>query len=171
VLDMLDARCYLLDAVEGPDRRIHAAVAGDPRAAFRAGAELCRPLFTTPAPRTKRLVLSDRDPLASSLYQATKMVAMASELVAPGGVVVLAAECADGTGPKQVVNQAIYEIGVKPRLPVEHRVALISSLDRAEVEQTYCEWAASVEPLLDGPALVVPDCAGSLLYDVSKTPL
>lgn len=165
VLDLV-APCFLLDTVEGPDRRQHGAVAGDPRLAFRNGAELCRPLYTVAAPRARCLLLSDREPIASSLYQASKMVAMAAALVEPGGVVVIAAPCPAGTGPVDVVNRAIYEIGLAPRLPERHAIHLLSGLPADAVRETYCEPVEDLRALLRGPVVAVPDCAGSLLYDV-----
>lgn len=165
-LDLVGIPCFLLDTVEGPDKRQHHAVAGDPREAFRFGAELCRPLFLTDAPRARRLLLSDREPIAGSLYQASKMVAMAAELLEPGGVVILAVECRHGPGPIDVVNQAIYEIGLKPRLPEDHSILLCSSLSAGVVETTYCRHVERLADVLDGPVVAVPDAAGSLLYRV-----
>jgi lactate racemase len=107
--------------------------------------------------------------VTASLYQASKLVAAAAPLLVPGGRIVVAAECWQGTGPLDIVNQGIYEIGIKPRLPAAHRVILVSSLPRDEVEQTYCEWAPSVEAALvddDDPPTVLPR-AGRLLCQVA----
>ncbi|HTE49958.1 MAG TPA: lactate racemase domain-containing protein [Kofleriaceae bacterium] len=159
---------FLLNAVLDDDGATRAAVAGDTRLAFRAGAALCEPLYRVRAPTSRRVVVSGRLPVTGSLYQASKLVAAAAPLVAPGGTVILVAECGQGTGPVATVNEAIYAIGIKPRLPADHRVVLVSDLSPATVEQTYCEWAPSVEAALaaagSDPPTVLPR-AGSLLVE------
>jgi lactate racemase len=147
---MLPAASFLLNLVVDPDEGAQSAVAGDVVAAFRIGAARCDPLARVAAPRARVVVVSGRLPVVGSLYQASKLVAAAAPLVTPGGAVVLAAECPHGTGPIETVNEGIYEIGIRPRLPAKHRVVLVSSLGRAEVERSYCGWAASVEEALAG---------------------
>jgi lactate racemase len=166
---LLPRPVFLLNAVLDDDGAPRAAVAGDPQGAFRVGAALCDPLYRVTAPASRTLIVSGRGPVTASLYQASKLVAAAAPLLVPGGRIVVAAECWQGTGPLDIVNQGIYEIGIKPRLPAEHRVILVSSLPRDEVEQTYCEWAPSVEAALvddDDPPTVLPR-AGRLLCQVA----
>lgn len=163
---------FLLNAVLDDDGVARAAVAGDMRLAFRAGADLCEPLFRVRARQSRRIIVSGRGPVTASLYQASKLVAAAAPLLAPGGTVIVAAECGQGTGPLDIVNRGIYEIGIKPRLPPDHRIVLVSSLPRDEVEQTYCHWAPSVEAALeavdtDEPPTVMPRAA-SLLCRVAS---
>ena len=62
------------------------------------------------------VIASDALPVTASLYQAAKIAAAAAPLVEPGGTLVVAAECTDGIGPLDVVNEAIFRIGVLPRL-------------------------------------------------------
>jgi lactate racemase len=164
---LLPRPTFLLNAVLDDDGAARSAVAGDVALAFRAGAAQCEPLYRVTAPVSRRVVVSGRGPVTSSLYQASKLVAAAAPLVPPGGTVIVAAECSQGTGPIDVVNQAIYEIGVKPRLPADHRIVLVSGLDRADVERTYCNWAPSVEAALadagDDPPTVLPRAAALLV--------
>lgn len=165
---LVPAPVFLLNAVIDDDGIARAAVAGDIRLAFRAGAALCGDLYRARAPRSRRVVVSGRHPVTASLYQASKLVAAAAPLVLPGGAVILAAECGDGTGPLATVNEAIYAIGIRPRLPPDHRIVLVSSLSPATVAETYCEWAPSVEAALaatgDDPPTVLPR-AGSILVE------
>lgn len=166
---MVPARAFLLDCVLDADGAAVGAVAGDVRAAYRAGAELARPLFAVRAPRSRAVVVSDKLPLTASLYQASKLAATGADLLEPGGTLVMAAECGDGVGPIEVVNRKIWEIGIRPRLPVDHRVVLVSSMPRALVEQTYCAWAATVEEALagnDARPTVLPR-AGDALVEVA----
>jgi len=80
VLDFLPAPPFLLNAVVDDDGHARAAVAGDVRAAFRAGAARCAPLYTVRAPRARTVVVSGRGPITASLYQASKLVAAAAPL-------------------------------------------------------------------------------------------
>lgn len=166
---LVPAPIFLVNAVYGPDGQMHAAVAGDVRAAFRAGADLARPWFTVRAPRAGLVIASDRLPVSASLYQAAKIAAATAPLVADGGTLAIVAQCPDGIGPLQTVNEAIFRIGVLPRLPPGARIVLVSGLDREEVAQTLVSYAESLDPVLaasSGPVVVVPR-ASQLICEVS----
>jgi lactate racemase len=153
----LPAPLYLVNGVCGPDNEIRAVVAGDVDAAFRAGVAMARPWFTVPGVTAPTVIASDVLPVTASLYQASKIAAAVAPLVEPGGMIVLVAECAEGIGPLEVVNQAIYEIGVKPRLPPGVRIALVSAMAREVVGPSYATWAARPEDVIaPGRVLVVP---------------
>jgi nickel-dependent lactate racemase len=159
---------FLVNGVCAPDNRVHAAVAGDPLHAFRAGASLARAWFSARSPRAPLVIASDALPVTASLYQAAKIAAAVAPLVLEGGTIAIVAECAEGVGPLDVVNEAILRIGVLPRLPPGVRVRLISGLDRATVEATLIEYASSLSEVLDetaGPIVVVPR-ASQLLFEV-----
>ena len=165
VAAMLPARLFLLDVVCDPEDEARDAVAGHVIEAFRAGAELARPWFSAQAPRARAIVVSDRLPVTASLYQASKLVAAVAPLAEDDVTIVVVAECGDGIGPVDVVNQAIYEIGLRPRLPERHRIVLVSSLSDAQVAPSYATWAPSVEAALAGAAgpIVVAPRAGHLI--------
>jgi nickel-dependent lactate racemase len=166
IVDALPVRPFLLNVVTDAAGGAQAAVAGDVREAFRRGAELCAPLFRADLPEADVIVVSDELPLAGNLYQASKLVASVAPRLRPGGHIVLAAECPEGTGPIRVVNEAIYEIGLKPRLPAEHTVHLVSSLPAAVVEGSYCVHAPSVESVLElagGGRIAVLPRAGDVI--------
>ncbi len=166
---LLDTPTFLLNGLCGPDDQIHGAVAGDLVAAFRAGAELVRPWFTVRAPRSPLVIASDALPVTASLYQAAKIAAAVAPLVTEGGTLALVAECPDGIGPLDVVNDAIFRIGVLPRLAPGVTLALVSSLSPAEVGRTLLTHAPSLEPLLRRatPIVVVPR-ASRLLIEVAS---
>ena len=82
----------------------------------------------------------------------------AAPLVDPGGTLVVAAECRDGIGPLETVNEAIFRIGVLPRLPAGARLVLISDLGEA-ASATLFEPAVGLEDALastSGPITVIP---------------
>ncbi len=150
---------FLLNGVYRPDDQIEAVVAGDVVDAFREGANVAKRLFTVHASPSELVIASDALPVTASLYQAAKIAAATAPLVAPGGTLVIAAECRDGIGPLDVVNEAIFRIGVLPRLPPRARLVLVSDLGEPMTKRTLLDYAASVEPLIEaarGPVTVVP---------------
>jgi nickel-dependent lactate racemase len=165
---LLTTPTFLLNGVCGPDDRVHGAVAGDPIFAFRAGVEIARPWFTVRAPRSSLVIASDALPVTASLYQAAKIAAAVAPLVAPGGTLLLVAECADGVGPLDIVNDAIFRIGVLPRLAPGVTLALVSSLPAEIVGRTLLTHVPSIEPLLQAdPIVVVPRASRLLVEPVS----
>lgn len=166
---LLGTPTFLLNGVCAPDDRVHAAVAGDLLTAFRAGVELSRPWFTVRAPLSPLVIASDALPVTASLYQAAKIAAAAAPLVAAGGTLVLVAECPDGIGPLDVVNEAIFRIGVLPRLAPGATLHLVSSLSPDEVSRTLLSHAPSVEDVLQrvsGPLLLLPRASRLLVEPV-----
>jgi nickel-dependent lactate racemase len=156
VAGMLGARLWLLDGLCDPEDVVRGAVAGDIIEAFRAGCAQVAPWFGVDAPRAGCIVVSDALPVTASLYQASKLVAAVAPLLLDGGTIVVVAECPEGIGPVDVVNQGIYELGLRPRLPAEHRIVLVSGLTPAEVAPSYARWCESIERALE-------DCAGTVL--------
>ena len=149
---------FLLNGVCGPDGSVHAAVAGDRIAAFAHGVEIARPWFTVRARPAPLVIASDALPISATLYQAAKIAAAAAPLVEPNGELVVVAECADGIGPLDVVNEAILRIGVLPRLAHGARLSLVSALPRQLVEQTLIRYADAI-PAIDQRALVIPQAS------------
>lgn len=150
---------FLLDGVCGPDDRIHRVVSGDVGDAFREGVAIARPWFTTRARSASLVIASDALPITATLYQSAKIAAAAAPLVTPGGTLLVVAECGDGIGPLDVVNEAIFRIGVLPRLARDVRLVLVSSLTEGETRSTLLDYAPSVESVLaaeDGPVMVLP---------------
>ena len=141
------------------DGAIHAAVAGDPVEAFRAGVAIARPWFTVRGRRAPLVIASDVWPVTASLYQAAKIAAATADLVEVGGTLLIVAACEDGIGPLETVNEGIFRIGVLPRLPPRARLALFSRLSPAAVATTLLDHVESPSVLLDGsrgPVTIVP---------------
>lgn len=166
---LLQTPSFLLNGVCGPDSSIQRVVAGDPITAFRAGCELARPWFTARAPRSQLVIASDALPVSASLYQAAKIAAAAAPLVAENGTLAIVAECPEGTGPLETVNEAILRIGVLPRLPTGARLVLVSGLPRETVDATLCTYAPSVAALLDErpSSIAIVPRASQLLLEAS----
>lgn len=167
-VDMLQAQKFLLNIVADSRGGAQGAVAGHLTHAFRRGAALCEPFFRVDAPAAQTVVVSDQLPVTGSLYQASKLAAAAAPVLAENGTLIIVAECPHGIGPVDTVNRAIYEIGLAPRLPNGHRIVLVSGLDEREVKPSYCQWAPSVESVLQelgsqSSAVTILPKAGSLI--------
>lgn len=161
---------FLLNGVCDLDDHVRAAVAGDLVTAFRAGCEIARPWYSVRARAAPVVIASDALPVTASLYQAAKVAAAAAQLVEPNGTLVVAAECPDGIGPLDTVNEAIFRIGILPRLPPGVRLILVSSLGKAETDRTLLAYVESVELVLastPGRVLVIPH-ASKLLVEVAS---
>jgi len=91
---------FVLDVVLAEGRRVAAAFAGEPRAAHAAGIDFVRRETTQwiPRPVEAAVTSSAGYPLDLTFYQVVKGVTAASHIVKPGGIILLAAECAEGAG-------------------------------------------------------------------------
>ena len=158
---------FLVNGVCGPNGDIHAVVAGHVEQAFRQGVVLARPWFSVRASPAPLVIASDGLPTSASLYQAAKIAAAAAPLVAPNGTLVVAAECAEGIEPVDVVNEAIFRIGVLPRLAPGVSLVLVSSLDQATVSRTLLTYAPSVESQLANVRTLILPNASALLCEAA----
>lgn len=93
---------YALNAVLNEERQIVHALAGDPVAVMKAGIELVRKIFLVevPEPFDLMIVSPGGHPKDINLYQAQKALGHASLVTKPGGAVIVAAACPEGTGSK-----------------------------------------------------------------------
>lgn len=159
-------RTFLLNGVADAHGLLRAAVAGSLLSAFRAGATLASPWCRLSAPRSSCIVVADHPPVTDSLYQASKLVASVAHLLLPGGTIVIVAPCPSGIGPLDTVNRAIYDIGLRPRLPSPHSIHLVSSLPPSTVAPSYAapssSLAASISPFSE--LLLIPT-ASKLILD------
>jgi lactate racemase len=161
---------FMLNVVEAGGV-ITGAVAGDIVLAHREGVRQLRRWVEVRARPAPLVVVSAPLPVTGSLYQASKLVPPAGLLLQDGGVVIMAAECGEGTGPLKTVNEGIFTLGVSLYLPKRYTLFLVSGMDEATVRQTYARhapslaWAVAEAARLiggRGRVLVMPD-AGDLV--------
>jgi nickel-dependent lactate racemase len=166
---MVPTPTFLLNGIAAPDHEIHGAVAGDLWQAFRVGADRCRQWCrVTVEKRAPIVIASDVLPVTSSLYQACKIAAAVAHLVLPHGRLVIVAQCPDGTGPVDVVNRAIYETGIAPRLAPGVVVELVSSLSEDVVATTFAKYRRRVEDCFNADRVLVVPHASSLIVDIES---
>jgi lactate racemase len=141
-------QAFVLNVLADVEGSPVAVAAGHPIAAHRALLERARELFSVRAPRSSVVVVADRPPVTRSLYQASKLLPPAGALLEPGGTIILIAECDQGTGPLERVNEGIYRLGVARQLSPGHRIVLVSTLDPEIARRTYAEPAPSLAEAL-----------------------
>ncbi len=93
---------YALNAVLNEERQIVHALAGDPRAVMAAGVPLVRAIFQVEVAEPFDLMIASPGghPKDINLYQAQKALGHATLVTRPGGTVIVAAACPEGTGSK-----------------------------------------------------------------------
>ncbi len=164
---------FLINGVCDHDDRVRTIVAGDVFVDFRRGCELARPWFSARAAPAPLVIASDSLPVTASLYQAAKIAAAAAPLVEPNGTLALVAECPEGIGPLDTVNEAIFRIGILPRLPAGVRLVLISGLGESETRRTLLSYARSVDELLSSSAgriAIAPHASKLLIAAAPSSP-
>lgn len=166
VVAMVPGPVFLLNGACASNGTVFAAVAGDPRSAFRCGVELVRPQFTVHAEPADLVIASDSLPVTATLYQAAKIAAAMAPLVKPNGTLLLVAECPEGVGGLDVVNEKIFRIGILPRLAAGVRLGLVSGLGADIARTTLLEPFDSLEAVLNdvrGSLIVAPRASQLLL--------
>lgn len=90
---------FILNVLIDTDKRIIAAVAGDPEKAHKQGCELCA-LLTRVSPVPADIVVTSNGgyPLDQNIYQSVKGMTSAEACLRPGGVIIICAALDDGHG-------------------------------------------------------------------------
>lgn len=90
---------YIVNVVLDADKKIVAAFSGDPDIAHRAGCDFVAEYVSVEAVPADIVVTSNGGyPLDQNVYQAVKSMTAAEACCRPGGVIIVASECADGHG-------------------------------------------------------------------------
>ena len=104
---------FLVNVTLNVEKHITGVFAGDLLAAHRAGREFVRQhaMVKVPAPYDVVLTTNSGYPLDQNLYQTVKGMSAASQVVRPGGAIVMAAGCADGLPDHGLYAQLLAEAG------------------------------------------------------------
>ena len=187
---------FILNVILSEDKRILRAVAGDHRAAHRAGCTILDSLYKIPVERRADLVIATPGgyPKDISLYQAQKALDTARHAVKPGGSIILAGACGEGCGeevfgewllaaakPQDLIERVKQEFrlgghkAVAIAMTLAHaQVYFVSDMDPDDAAKTfmkpYQDLDAAIADALDalGPdaRVIVMPHAGSTLPDV-----
>ena len=100
---------FIVNSVDNADRELVACVAGDLEAAFYAGVEISRKVWSVEIPvRPKIVIVSPGGyPRDFDLHQSQKAIGCSELLLPRGGGLILCAECRDGAGkPGELLRRA-----------------------------------------------------------------
>ncbi|MBI3767508.1 MAG: nickel-dependent lactate racemase [Deltaproteobacteria bacterium] len=136
-------RTFLVNTIMVPGGRIGAVLAGDVHAAFTRGCDAYRAAFTVPIATRRPVVIVSAGgaPRDGDLVQTQKAIAAAAAALAPGGMMLVLARCAEGTGQAELLRwfthpdraahlRALHEAF---SVPGQTALALREHAERAEV--------------------------------------
>jgi len=162
---------HILNAILDNRRQITRVVAGDPIAAHRKGAEYADMIYKVKVPEPADIVIAGAGgyPRDINLYQAQKALENARQATKPGGIIILLAECREGSGdpifeewmskassPYDVVRRIRekftlggHKAAAFASVMQEHQVYLVSSMSAELVNRMHFKAASTVEAALD----------------------
>jgi nickel-dependent lactate racemase len=186
----------IVNAILDDRRRIVKVVAGDPIAAHRKGAQYSDTIYKVKVPEPADIVIASPGgyPRDINLYQAQKALENARQATRPGGIIILVAQCMEGSGdslfqewlsgassPDEVLNRISkkfvlggHKAAAFASVMHEHQVYLVSSMPAELVNRMHFKAAPTVEKALDEAlhalgkdtrVLVLPD-GNSTLPDI-----
>jgi lactate racemase len=102
---------FLVNVTLNRDKAITGVFAGDLDAAHAAGCAFVKETAMAPVPAAFDIVITTNSgyPLDLNLYQAVKGMSAASQVVKPGGAIIIAAECWDGIPDHGLYGQLLRE--------------------------------------------------------------
>jgi nickel-dependent lactate racemase len=162
---------YIVNVVIDEDKKVVAAFAGDPFKAHEAGCEFLRGYCKVDAIPADVVITSNGGaPLDQNMYQCVKSMTAAEATAGEDGVIILCAECADGTGgdgfynalkncesPAALMDEILkvpqnetkpdqWEYQIQSRILMKHPVIYVS---RPEMQQTIEEMKMIYAPDID----------------------
>lgn len=162
---------YIVNTVIDEDKKVVAAFAGDPFTAHEAGCEFLRGYCKVDAIPADIVITSNGGaPLDQNMYQCVKSMTAAEASAGEDGVIILCAECADGTGgegfyralkdcespaalmeeilqvPQDQTKPDQWEYQIQARILMQHPVIYVS---RPEMQQTIEEMKMIYAPDLE----------------------
>jgi len=184
---------FIVNAILDDRRRIVRVVSGDPIAAHRKGAQYSDMIYKVKVPEPADIVITSPGgyPRDINLYQAQKALENARQAAKPGGIIILLAECREGSGdplfqewlskascPDEVLGRIAkkfvlggHKAAAFASVMREHQVYLVSSMPTELVNRMHFKAAPTVEKALDealhalgrnAQILVLPDGNGTL---------
>lgn len=191
----------IVNAILDDRRRIVKVVAGDPIASHRKGAQYADMIYKVKVPEPADIVIvcPGGYPRDINLYQAQKALENARQTTKPRGIIILVAECREGSGdplfqewlseassPDEVLNRISkkfvlggHKAAAFASVMREHQVYLVSSMPTELVNRMHFKAASTVEKALDealhalgknAQVLVLPDGNGTLPVIEPHTP-
>ena len=163
---------FIVNSVDNAQRQLVSCVAGDLEAAFYAGADISRRIWTVEIPRRPGILIVSPGgfPRDFDLHQSQKAIGCAELLLPEGGGLILCAECRDGAGkpgellrraetPDEVIDDFLKN-GLKPngngkaymlaRAAKRYRIALAGSkIPQAALREMFLDGYGTVEEAVE----------------------
>ena len=139
---------FILNVVLNADKEIVKVVAGDMVEAHREGVKTARQIGEVKAEKSDIVILSGSFPEAVNIYQTSKLLTPATQIVKENGIIICATPCPDGVGGFVPVNIFIYGLLLKNILPKNVTLLLVSDLPGKVVKKSYLTPASSIEEAL-----------------------
>lgn len=163
---------YIVNVILDAEKRVAVAVAGDPALAHEEGCARLRKLCRVAPSRSADIVITSNGgaPLDQNIYQAVKGLTAAEAAAAPGAVLIISAECADGSGgesfyralhdcasPSALLSEILrvpmdktapdqWEVQIMARILAEHMVILVCAPQARRVaEEMKLQTAATLD--------------------------
>lgn len=104
---------FLINVTQNRRREITGFFCGEPIAAHDAGCAFAKRTAMVACPRAFPIVVTSNSgfPLDQNLYQTVKGMSAAAQVVAPGGLILAAAECGDGFPEHGSFKRVLFEHG------------------------------------------------------------
>jgi nickel-dependent lactate racemase len=161
----------IVNTIQDDKRRIVKVVVGDPIMAHRKGAEYSDMIYKVKVAQPADIVITSPGgfPRDINLYQAQKALENARQATKRGGIIILVAECREGSGdpifqkwlseassPNEVVDRISkrfvlggHKAAAFASVMREHQVYLVSSMSTELVNRMHFKPATTVEKALD----------------------
>lgn len=123
--------------------------AGDLVQAHRAASRAALEVGGVKAEPSDVVVFSASPPVDRSLYQFTKALAPAIRVVKKRGVIVAIGDCPEGVGNRFIVNEIIFKLGFRHRIPRGVELFLVSKMPDKVVNATFFRPMRSLEQGLE----------------------
>ncbi len=128
---------FVFNCVLDGQGRPHGFFAGDLVRAHREASRAALSVGGVRGRPSDLVVVSAGPPVDRNVYQFTKAVAPAIRVVKPRGVILAIGDCPEGIGDRFIVNEVIFKLGLKYRLPRGVDLFLISRLPDRTVNTTF----------------------------------
>lgn len=137
---------FCIDIVMGHKLPI-GVTAGEPLLSHKEGVKLALSRIAVPVKPSHIVLSSISAPMSDTLYQLTKAVAVAQQILIKPGVVIVVGEANNGIGDTDGLKR-IVNLGIKRYLPENSLLILVSRLKKEVVDSTGFVYAKSVNDAL-----------------------
>jgi nickel-dependent lactate racemase len=127
---------FVINSVLTREDEFFSIVAGSPSEAFEYGAKSARSVYVVPAKQTDIAIITGGPRFTTNLYEAGKLLGAAGLVLKPGGIAILVAKCANGTGNQEEFLNNIYNKSLVNHLPRDHKIYLVSDLPQDKLKDT-----------------------------------